>query len=659
MSLKYRDKNGALTVLAGLTPGGNLEAGAVAERSGSFSITDIAVGGDKAFDVVFSEPMPDTDYTIVFEQLTSTCLCSVTNNTKTVNGFQIKCRNLLDTVKSCTGSYRAFKTYTVQHAEQNASDIADIKAKIPSIASSSNKLATSNELSSLGTAIDGRLDALEDTIPSSASLQNQLITETGLTTALQGKQDTLTFDDTPTEDSSNPVTSDGIKDAIDDTAADIYEVMGKNGAKNLLPFDLNELKRLNTSGTWNGASYTNNGVTFVINSDNTISTSGTSSARFGFTIYLDYDARNMIMSGCPQGGARSTYSLQYSNYSDQSFADIGNGYTIPSVINTGTWRVVIWIESGAVLNNLTFKPMIRLASDTDPTYQPYAMTNQQITPYVQSVSNPNLLDNPFFTINQRGLSTYSVTGSTGVFTLDRWKMGSWTSSGTSKTSTINVGSDGIVFVAGVNYFIQTIESDLKAHLAGRTVTLSIDYESSTTGGQFGFVVGDAWESSTVISFKSGKYVDNKTFTFPTTDSTVRAWIYLPESNTNFKVHSVKLELGTVSTLVMDTAPNYAEELLKCQRYFYKTLQFDDNGMNISPNECLAVSATRLQGIKFPVQMRANPSVTVNKVNEFGSSVTISGVAAQWNSKEGISFFSITGATVGSLYIVDFEASADL
>ena len=159
----------------------------------------------------------------------------------------------------------------------------------------------------------------------------------------------------------------------------LLDNVNKNGAKNLLPFDLNELKRLNTSGTWNGTSYTNNGVTFVINSDNTISTSGTSSARFGFTIYLDYDARNMIMSGCPQGGARATYSLQYSNYSDQSFADIGNGYTIPSAINTGTWRVVIWIEAGAVLDNLTFKPMLRLASDIDSTYQPYAMTNQQMT----------------------------------------------------------------------------------------------------------------------------------------------------------------------------------------------------------------------------------------------------------------------------------------
>jgi hypothetical protein len=139
----------------------------------------------------------------------------------------------------------------------------------------------------------------------------------------------------------------------------------------------------------------------------------------------------------------------------------------------------------------------------------------------------------------------------------------------------------------------------------------------------------------------------------------QAFVFVVKAGKSVTIKAVKLEFGSVSTLAMDTAPNYQQELAKCQRYFYKTLQFDDNGMNISPNQCLAISATRLQGIKFPVQMRAIPTVTVNEVNELGGSVTISGVAAQWNSKEGISYFSITGATVGSLYVVDFEVSADL
>lgn len=40
------------------------------------------------------------------------------------------------------------------------------------------------------------------------------VTSGGIYTALDGKQDTLTFDNTPTENSDNPVTSGGIYDAI-------------------------------------------------------------------------------------------------------------------------------------------------------------------------------------------------------------------------------------------------------------------------------------------------------------------------------------------------------------------------------------------------------------------------------------------------------------
>lgn len=48
--------------------------------------------------------------------------------------------------------------------------------------------------------------------------------------------------------------------------------------------------------------------------------------------------------------------------------------------------------SGAVFNNETFYPLLRLASDTDPTYAPYAMTNQQLTEAVAS-SEGSFTDN--------------------------------------------------------------------------------------------------------------------------------------------------------------------------------------------------------------------------------------------------------------------------
>ena len=37
------------------------------------------------------------------------------------------------------------------------------------------------------------------------------------------------------------------------------------------------------------------------------------------------------------------------------------------------------VYNGTTVNDLVFKPMLRLASDPDNTYQPYAMTNKELT----------------------------------------------------------------------------------------------------------------------------------------------------------------------------------------------------------------------------------------------------------------------------------------
>ena len=40
--------------------------------------------------------------------------------------------------------------------------------------------------------------------------------------------------------------------------------------------------------------------------------------------------------------------------------------------------------------------------------------------------------------------------------------------------------------------------------------------------------------------------------------------YIANSGTSISIKAIKLELGSVSTLAMDTAPNYATELAKCK-----------------------------------------------------------------------------------------------
>lgn len=71
-------------------------------------------------------------------------------------------------------------------------------------------------------------DALTfDTAPVADS--NNPVTSGGIKTALDGKQNTLTFDNTPTLGSSNPVTSDGIAQAIGSSVAGVASFNGRNG----------------------------------------------------------------------------------------------------------------------------------------------------------------------------------------------------------------------------------------------------------------------------------------------------------------------------------------------------------------------------------------------------------------------------------------------
>lgn len=75
-----------------------------------------------------------------------------------------------------------------------------------------------------------------------------------------------------------------------------------------------------------------------------------------------------ILSGCPVYGGDAKYALRY--YDGGSFAgnDTGSGITLTF---TGTLGIYLRIQSGQNVNGLKFYPMVRLASVTDSTYEPY------------------------------------------------------------------------------------------------------------------------------------------------------------------------------------------------------------------------------------------------------------------------------------------------
>ena len=308
-----------------------------------------------------------------------------------------------------------------------------------------------------------------------------------------------------------------------------------------------------------GVTKTENGITFTKNSDGSVTVSGTATELTNFAIYHSNDFSNMILSGCPSGGAGDSFGLQYTNGVDQSFSDYGSEVTIPSTKNAGSWVVTIFVISGySFTTPVTFYPMIRLATDSDTTYQPYSMTNQEITPYIQAISNPNLLDNPWFTVNQRG-----ATSETEVFKYlaDRWYIGYNPNASTTFTNTDNVIT--MTSTGSIAVLCQKLEN---LALSGKLVTLSIMLSDGTIKVGTGVIPSLNGSDLTVYEDDNfSAYLQRSTNGsggYPLVGISVKA-------NKSVSFKAVKLELGIASTLAMDTAPNYATELLKCQRYFYR------------------------------------------------------------------------------------------
>ena len=128
-------------------------------------------------------------------------------------------------------------------------------------------------------------------------------------------------------------------------------------------------------------SKTINGVTFTVNEDGSVTANGTASATTTFVIasqdtYIATNDSTYTLSGCPANGSDNSYYIYYQEWDSAwgdliSVTDYGNGVLMKHNDNAVYSRMSIGIANGVTCNNLTFKPMIRLASVTDDSYEPY------------------------------------------------------------------------------------------------------------------------------------------------------------------------------------------------------------------------------------------------------------------------------------------------
>lgn len=210
----------------------------------------------------------------------------------------------------------------------------------------------------------------------------------------------------------------------------------------------------------------------------------------------------------------------------------------------------------------------------------------QLADYIGTkFSNPNLLINPDFKINQRGGSTYS-----SQFSVDRWKIYNALYNVSTKNLSNPNSSDG--------NFVQTFEN----HLNG-TYTITVHCSSVTGkanftwGGESVIVkeeVGDLKEGNNIVTIKA---ID------------LRFIGVLVKPGASVIIDYIKLEQGTVATPFV--APNPAEELIKCQRYYVKTL----GELRAYTNAGTSFGVT----VNLPTKMRTKPTININNIYSYNVS----------------------------------------
>lgn len=233
-------------------------------------------------------------------------------------------------------------------------------------------------------------------------------------------------------------------------------------------------------------------------------------------------------------------------------------------------------------------------------------------------SNPNLLINPDFKINQRGATSYEQQG----YSVDHWKI--WNVTVTPSTSGgITVKNDKYT---DTGTFLQYLENATEGDS-----TLSC-YVTSVSGT----VTMVADDNSQVI-LKQGLNVVH------TSKSTKTFTIFL-NRGTSITLKWVKLEQGKVATSFI--APNPAEELVKCKRYYnFSVLHFygvcNSNG---SLNEDLVLYR----------HFRTSPTFSTNAT--YSKNVTVSTLALK-GSNEGGYYLYVRTPTSGT-YELDLTIKAD-
>nr|DAH47547.1 MAG TPA: tail fiber protein [Caudoviricetes sp.] len=226
-------------------------------------------------------------------------------------------------------------------------------------------------------------------------------------------------------------------------------------------------------------------------------------------------------------------------------------------------------------------------------------------------SNPNLLTNSDFKINQRGKSTYSSTEAGG--TVDRWV-------GTNVKTVVN--SDGTVSVSslsGTGYYTQHEEN-----ISYGKHTYSI-YVQAITGTVKAFYKSKDSKDVELGTLNQGLN------TFTSVDDGFKSFYLNVAGGSSVTLKYAKVEQGTVATSYI--APNPIEEYPKCQRYFQYIpklycvpLMYTRNMINSSDKYFQSTNGN------LPTEMRIKPTLKYKAIGQSDGSTFADSASFELDSK---------------------------
>lgn len=187
--------------------------------------------------------------------------------------------------------------------------------------------------------------------------------------------------------------------------------------------------------------------------------------------------------------------------------------------------------------------------------------------------NPNLLDNWYFgnPVNQRGQAEYTSSGSGNTYCIDRWAVQFEGTKYTVATATLSTTSE--TNVGQMNGMLPNNEA---MQFVGKQMTLSL-LVGNPDGVDVTLNIRDRTRWSHLLPPKTGGgSLITTTGVFGTLNDgeNIQVSFVIPKGKA-VKLIAVKLELGSQQTLahqengvwVLNEIPSYADQLLRCQRYY--------------------------------------------------------------------------------------------